>query len=664
VVSRRPGTDRRCADSRQVDLEPLDESALRRLAIQLSGDRALNDASLDAVVARAGGNALFLQQLVQAALGGETIGLPESAARAVGARIDVLPARARHRLRQASVLGSEVDLELLATITGDDGLRTAAAWEGLEEFIDAGPKTLRFGHDLFRMAAYEGLPFAERSRLHERAGLQLEQRPGTPPAVLARHFGNSRRANRSADWAELAAREAVDKAAFADAARLWRHAADSARTAGRPAESQARLLVELGRAQEVLADADAAEAAYKAAVRLSPPEDRASVRTRLAWVAFRSDRLPLAKRRVTMALREAAAVRSEADSAAAHTELLILRAAMCNVEGDLAGSNRDARRAERDGAAIGRAELRAEALLQLALNADQAGDPDAPALAAQAFTLLGATRKRYEVGVLHANLAITHMVQGRWPAALEGFDAAAEAFERCGNVMGAFFNDMNRAALLAEQGHLDEASALMGHIRRRAKVARIDRMTSFVEATRIRAECWVDASDPPLREMENHIAQLAGAGHRTEVDTLRSYRLEVLLLAGRFDDAVDEAGPLLDSLLSDADGEVVVLTVQRIGALARLLADPGRITAAAEGERPLAEIHEVLDRAREQGATIEVARCLQALEALSPEVDPAWAPERERICRELGVIWMPPITFAAVAGLGPQLTEPLTIDPA
>jgi hypothetical protein len=36
------------------------------------------------------------------------------------------------------------------------------------------------------------------------------------------------------------------------------------------------------------------------------------------------------------------------------------------------------------------------------------------------------------------------------------------------------------------------------------------------------------------------------------------------------------------------------------------------------------------------------------LEQCSPTIDAAWAGEREERCRELGVEWLPPVTFAGV----------------
>ena len=660
VVSRRPATPGLVEGSRELPLPPLDDAARRRLATSLAGDRALSDATLDELVERSAGNPLFLAQLVVSSAAGEDIGLPASAEGVVGARIDLLPKAARRRLRQASVLGTDVDLALLSEITGEDDDNT---WGDLGEFVTAEPGRLHFNHDLFRLAAYEGLPFSERAELHERAGLQLEQQPGTPPAVIARHFRQSNRANRAADWAELAAREAAEKSAYADAARLWHHAANSARRAKRPEEAQARLLVELGGAHEVLADSAAAEAAYTEALRLCAAEDRAPIRVRLAWVAFRSDHLPLAKRRVTLAFKEADSIPGVLGSAAVHTELLLLRAAVRSMEGDLAGSNDDALRAESDAAVIGRADLRAEALLQLALNADLTGASDADELAARAFTLLTATNKHYELAVLHGNLGITHMEHGRWPAALDEFDAAARELTISGNVLGAFSNDLSRGGILLEQGHVQAALELFEDVGRRASAAQNLRKSAFARGSAARARGWA-GDDSGRDELRGCIDVLDTAGHTSEADDLRAYLLELDVLFGSFHASLREGGPLLAELTAVAESQVVVLSVQRLVAIAEILAEPAGGVSGRDTGPPTAGIQEVLDRARERGATIEVARSLQALEVLSRDVDPGWASERERICGELGVTWMPPTTFADHEAFGPALNQPLPIEPA
>ena len=80
-----------------------------------------------------------------------------------------------------------------------------------------------------------------------------------------------------------------------------------------------------------------------------------------------------------------------------------------------------------------------------------------------------------------------------------------------------------------------------------------------------------------------------------------------------------------------------MLTTRRLAAVAKhFVGDPGALD----------ELRDVLDDARSDECGIEIARCLQALEVCSRELDESWAAEREQRCRELGVTWLPPVTFA------------------
>jgi len=621
-----------------VTLDPLDDADLRRLAISTAGERPLSDVTLEALVDRADGNALFLSQLVEAAAAGADAHLPESAERVIGARVDVLPAIARRRLRQASVLGSEVDLELLARLTGDADLRENEAWAELDDFASAGGGWLRFRHDLFHLAAYEGLTFADRSALHAAAAVELERHADTPAAVLAQHFDRGQRPDRAAVWAARAAREATDQAAFTDAARLWTLAVDNNRRAGWPDAERATLQVELGHSYEMLAEPSQAERAFKQALGLAPVADRSAIRVRLAWLAFRNDRITLAKRRVTVALNELDGRPADQEVLATRIELTLLRAAIRDFEGDRAGSDADARWAEAESIRAQRPELRGGAVLQLALNADLAGDPadEVERLAGEARTLLVAAGQHYEIGVLELNMGVSLMVRSRWPRALAAFEAAAEAFNRCGAVLGALMTDVNRGGILVEQGRLDEAFGLFESVVRRARAAEHGRVGHFANGSAARARAWQGDTESAIEALTSFTTALDEAGHSRETTYLRWYRTEALVLAGRFDEARDDAGTLLGELVDLPEDQAVGAALTRLAAIAaHLQGEPGAIE----------DIRASLALARDLDATYEIVRALQALEALAPETDPAWSEERERLSAELGVIWLPPISF-------------------
>jgi class 3 adenylate cyclase/tetratricopeptide (TPR) repeat protein len=637
VIALRPDTPALTRHAVRLVLEPLTDADVSRLAATASGNRPLSDAMLDAIVHRAGGNPLFAAQLARSTSDvgdAADVGLPESAERVVGARIDVLPGRLRSRLRRASVLGGRVELDVLQDVVDDPDVKAEETWAPLAEFVQWSPTHVEFRHDLFRLVAYEGLSFAERSSLHRRAADLLEGRPGTPAAVLAEH---SRFAGRPTDvvrWASQAADEAAAGAAFVDEVRLRRLAAESAKAAGVRGEERTRLYNALAHGHEMLGEVDAAERAYRQALSSATPVERTAIRTRLAWLAFRDDDLTRARRRVAAGLRHLPA--DDADAARLRAGLIGLRSAIRGAAGDRPRSDADARWVEAEARRLGSDELRGEALMQLAFNADLTDDPDVEELLAAAVPLLEQAGRRRDVGILHLNRGVTHMVRGRWPSALASFELAADEFRRCGFVLGSLSTDANRGGLLLEQGHPVVAAELFEDVVRRASAAGNTRKALFAAASAHRARAWAGETGAAIEGLVECIRAHREAGLTAEADGLGAYLVELLVLAGRFDEANREAMVVLPHLTAWLSEEVVVLTTRRLAAVARYwTGDP---TA-------LDELHDVLAAARADECDIEIARCLQALELCSPVVDPEWARERATRCTALGVTWMPPVTF-------------------
>ncbi|GIU85655.1 MAG: hypothetical protein KatS3mg009_0170 [Acidimicrobiia bacterium] len=91
----------------RVDLEPLGRDASVRLVEAARAGGPLPRPSVEAVVARADGNPLFLLEIVSALqAGGELDALPDTVEGLIAARIDRLPPPERSLLRRLAVLGS------------------------------------------------------------------------------------------------------------------------------------------------------------------------------------------------------------------------------------------------------------------------------------------------------------------------------------------------------------------------------------------------------------------------------------------------------------------------------------------------------------------------------------------------------------------------------
>ena len=142
-----------------------------------------------------------------------------------------------------------------------------------------GPDRYRFTHDLFREYAYDELPVADRARLHQRIGaeLQAERASGgdVSLAELARHFVQADPGSVQArHYCVAAAREATRRLAYEEAVHHWEGAL--AAVAGAGAALRVETLIELAEARRRAGDGQEAGAAYLRAAELARREQNAS----------------------------------------------------------------------------------------------------------------------------------------------------------------------------------------------------------------------------------------------------------------------------------------------------------------------------------------------------------------------------------------------------
>ena len=149
-----------------LELAPLDQRAMTKLARvdgnQVGGGPVLAASAMSSIVERAGGNPLFLRELLRSASAGGLDALPESIEPLLVAQIDQLPHLDRQMLRAASVLGTRFDPELLQDVLGPGTDIDDAVWSRMSEFVRKDSNGWSFAHTLMRDAAYEGLSFKRR----------------------------------------------------------------------------------------------------------------------------------------------------------------------------------------------------------------------------------------------------------------------------------------------------------------------------------------------------------------------------------------------------------------------------------------------------------------------------------------------------------------------
>jgi DNA-binding SARP family transcriptional activator len=152
-------------------------SAERLLLGPLSGaDAAALAEALGArdpsLAARAEGNPLFIEQLLAHAAESDDA-LPSTLQALLNARLDRLPAVERLVVERAAVSGREFDGETVGRLLDGPSPRRALASLTRRGFLEpiagaaAFEERFRFRHGLIHEAAYQSVPKAERSRLHE-----------------------------------------------------------------------------------------------------------------------------------------------------------------------------------------------------------------------------------------------------------------------------------------------------------------------------------------------------------------------------------------------------------------------------------------------------------------------------------------------------------------
>lgn len=259
----------------EVRVGALTRRAATQLAREMLGE--LDDEGLQSIVQRAGGNALYLEELIRAHAEGRRDGLPNTVLAMVQARIEAMEPEARRVLRAAAVFGqtfwsggvtrllggADVEAEVGAWLSTLDE-REVVTKAATSKF--PGQLELSFRHALLREAAYAMLTREDAELGHRLAAEWLEQAGERDAATLAEHFEQGGDAERALPWWQSAAAEALDANDFAAAL------ASAERGLARGASGEERGRLELVRAEalRLSGDLDQARAAVSEALELLP----------------------------------------------------------------------------------------------------------------------------------------------------------------------------------------------------------------------------------------------------------------------------------------------------------------------------------------------------------------------------------------------------------
>ena len=618
-----------------LKLTPLSEEALGSLIDLATEDAPFPRHEVTELSDRSGGNPLFLQELLHAAMGaGSVEGLPDSIEGMITAEIDRLANADRRVLRYASVLGMSFDRTLAEALLDPDQTGGGGyPWERLAQFVDdEGGGRFRFRHALMRDAAYEGLPYRRRRELHARVGVAVLASAGEldheHAELLSLHFYLAGEFEQAWRYSMIAAERAEAAYANIEASRFFRRAIE----AGRRLEvDRTELLWTNERLGDVLERAglfDEAAKAYADARRQIEADRIAEARLFLkqAKLADRAGKPALSLRWLTRAMRllEDASGR---EPSAQRARISATTSAVRAGQGRATEAIRWAERAIDEAEAVDELEALANAHYMIAwtkVNQGELGQSEHFDRALELFEELGNVRRQGDVLTYYGAMAYW---EGRWHEAIELYERGRQRSERAGDVVGAANASMNVAEIRSDQGRLEEAEAPA------REALRVFRAARFSEE--IATACGILGR------------ALSRAGRHEEAEQLLTEALELAERSGAQLLRVSSLGFLAEDLVLRGDGDGALGTLERALAQAGSIGGPGvyepmlaRVRGSAYLVRgDLDEAREAFDlalgTARDAGADFEVFLILRARQALAERLGEPPSAEEEAEARSI-----------------------------
>jgi tetratricopeptide (TPR) repeat protein len=190
LLDRRPNWGGGKANAASMLLEPLSNDESDALIEHVAAETPLASANRTRIVEAAGGNPLFIEELVRVTVEGGDVGLelplPPTIQAVLAARLDQLRPGERAVLEAASVVGKEFWLDAVQELAGEGVPDLHEHLQRLvrKDLVRPDPRTaggddvFRFRHLLIRDVAYDAIPKSRRAELHEQFGDWLARTSG------------------------------------------------------------------------------------------------------------------------------------------------------------------------------------------------------------------------------------------------------------------------------------------------------------------------------------------------------------------------------------------------------------------------------------------------------------------------------------------------------
>jgi len=529
-----------------LELDGLSHEHAKALVIEATAAAPLRPHEIDAIVARSGGNPLFLEEILAVVReSGSVEDLPESLGLVVGTAIDALPPLARRILRYCSVLGRSFRTEVVNEILAEDALTLDAATRSiLRRFlVPDGEGRLRFANAMVRDVAYDSLSFRRRRELHLRAAQVTEQNADDPDAVaglLSLHYWVGGDAERAWHYARIAGDHARHAYANVEAAAHYERALESARNLDRvTGTDKATVWTALGDVRELSGTYDSALDAYRRATSLSAadPIQVGRLAEKRARVRERAGRYSLALREITSGYRKVTAVDS-VEAGEIRARLSASAAEVRMAQQRLGDAMKQAQKAMKEAELSGESGALARAYSALDVYYRWSGQPEKAVYGKHALAIYEELGDLNGQGVVHGNLGVEAYFDGRWDDAIDHYTQSRDAFRKTGNEVQAVYAESNLAEVLVNQGRISEAKPLLDDALRVLVASNWLDGASFVEVQLARILAVQGDFDEALQLFAKARSQFLELGETRSIAELVVYMAECYLEAGRPEEAL------------------------------------------------------------------------------------------------------------------------------
>jgi class 3 adenylate cyclase/tetratricopeptide (TPR) repeat protein len=631
-----------------IQLQPLDADAAQAL-VGAAATAGLLQHEVTAITERAGGNPLFLQELVASSSAPEDEALPESVEAVVATRIDRLAPGDRALLRYAAVLGATFSAELVTVVLADDPEASADsdAWDRLGEFVERDPYTpgaFRFRHALFRDAAYEGLSYRRRGELHAKVGAAYEgleqQGRGEFAELLSLHFFNAGDADKAYGYSITAGERAREKFANVEAAAFYRRALEVAPSLELEAAEVARVWEALGDVSELAGLYAEAEEAFAKAREL---DGHPRLLLKEGVIRERFGRYEEALRWYNRGLRSLDELPPD-EQVKIRLELGLAYAGVRVRQGEFGDGAGWCKQVVEEAGKVADLPALAHAYYLMHLAYISSRSPERAALRGLALPIYEELGDLLGQANVLNNLGVDAYYEGRWQEALDFYDRSKELRERIGDVVGAAQITNNIAEVKSDQGYLTSAAELLEEARAVFETAG-HRMLATLALSNLGRTAAREGRLEDAKRMLDAAAstfdEINAGGFLIEART-RLAELEVL--SAEPAEALRHADAALAAIEQSGGGSLQHALVHRIRGFA--LAQAGDVEAAFAAFDTSAELARAADESYELAQTLEAIGRLKRTrgEDGSTELD-----ESRSLLARLGVVStaQPPLDYPA-----------------